>query len=377
MKYFFLLITTLILTGCQHEKSAVNTATIVEPPPQPTTSTPTASPDVPSKPPSIIEKEVDFSASDTDYQFKALIPPSYQVEYVAQLESINIYDPAAEGESIRDKSQIFIRKFSANAFLTLNTVDIFSREEKMVGRHKAILYDIQKKQSVADFPDQPKWRNERHQVLDVRHAEINPSIFFVFAYNPALGDAEFQRFINSIIFYNDRESFRQPLSPAENRVTKKSFGIYITPENSPVQPEKFTGYHTGTDFEIFEDELRPDIPVLAVCGGVIKERKRVNGYGGVVIQECVFEDEPVRVLYGHVSLDDEFALRPIGAGVGTYIPPGRIITKLGEDKSEETDGELKHLHLGIIKGTTVDLRGYVSNNAELDKWFDFGEFIQL
>jgi hypothetical protein len=30
---------------------------------------------------------------------------------------------------------------------------------------------------------------------------------------------------------------------------KKPFGIYITPENSPVQPENFTGYHTGIDVE--------------------------------------------------------------------------------------------------------------------------------
>ena len=204
-------------------------------------------------------------------------------------------------------------------------------------------------------------------MLDIRYTEINPSIFFVFAYNPAFGDAEFQRFIDSLIFYNDRESFYPPLDPPENRVTKKPFGMYITLENSPVQPEKFTGYHTGTDFEIYEDELLPDIPVLATCGGVIKERKRVNGYGGVVIQECMFENQPVRVLYGHVSLDD--------ADVGAYIPPGRIIAKLGRDKSEETDGERKHLHLGIVKGMIIDARGYVSAKAEFDTWLDFSEFV--
>jgi hypothetical protein len=319
--------------------------------------------------------QVDFTYYDSDYQFKALIPPSYQVEYVAPIESINIYDPAAEGDSPRNQSQIFIRKFTANAFLTLNTVDIFSREEKMVGRHKAVLYDIQKKPDVANFANQPKWRNERHKVLDIRYAEINPSIFFIFSYNPQLSEQAFQKFIDSLIFYNDRESFHQPLLPAENRVTKKPFGIYITPENSPVQPEKFSGYHTGTDFEIAEEELLQDVPVRAICGGVIKERKRVNGYGGVIIQECMFENQPVRVLYGHVSLDDEFAPRPIG--VSTYIPPGKIIAKLGADKSEETDGERKHLHLGIIKGTTVDVRGYVANKQELEKWLNFEEFISL
>lgn len=213
---------------------------------------------------------VDFTASDTDYQFKSLVPPNYKLEYVAQIESISIYDQSAEGDAIRDKSQIFIRKFTANTFLTLKTVDILSREE-----------------------------------------------------------------------------------------------------------EKFTGYHTGTDFEIYEEELLPEVPVLAICGGVVKERKRVIGYGGVVIQECMFENQPVRVLYGHVSLDDSSSLRPIGAGVGAYIPPGRIIVKLGADKSEDTDGERKHLHLGIIKGTVADTRGYVPREQELEKWLDFGKLVKV
>src|SRR3989338_10460975 len=78
--FIFLFVMTAILTGCQHEKSAVNTAPIVEVPSQLETSTPTASSDIPSEPPSIIEKEIDFSEYNSDYQFKALIPPSYQVE---------------------------------------------------------------------------------------------------------------------------------------------------------------------------------------------------------------------------------------------------------------------------------------------------------
>src|SRR5579863_6635904 len=41
----------------------------------------------------------------------------------------------------------------------------------------------------------------------------------------------------------------EPISGGLSRVTKKPFGIYVTPQNSPVQPEKFTGFHTGIDFE--------------------------------------------------------------------------------------------------------------------------------
>src|SRR5438105_4096773 len=45
-----------------------------------------------------------------------------------------------------------------------------------------------------------------------------------------------------------------PIGNSLSRVTKKPFGIYITPQNSPVQPEKFKGYHTGVDFETTADE---------------------------------------------------------------------------------------------------------------------------
>lgn len=49
-----------------------------------------------------------------------------------------------------------------------------------------------------------------------------------------------------------------PINSALERVTKKSFGIYVTPQSSPVSPEKFTGYHTGVDFEITPDEENKD-----------------------------------------------------------------------------------------------------------------------
>ena len=36
--------------------------------------------------------------------------------------------------------------------------------------------------------------------------------------------------------------FQSPLDRAGERVTKKPFGKFVTPQNSPVQPEKFYGY---------------------------------------------------------------------------------------------------------------------------------------
>jgi len=61
------------------------------------------------------------------------------------------------------------------------------------------------------------------------------------------------------------DDFQPPLDRAAERVSKKPFGIFITPQNSPVQPEKFRGYHTGADFEIFSDELDANVPVTAEC----------------------------------------------------------------------------------------------------------------
>jgi len=79
-----------------------------------------------------------------------------------------------------------------------------------------------------------------------------------------------------------------PLSDAKNRVTKKHFGQYITPQNSLVQPEKFTGYHTGADFEIKPEELNAKVIVYAICDGPIKIKQFVSGYGGVVVQACTY-----------------------------------------------------------------------------------------
>ncbi|MEK7447653.1 MAG: hypothetical protein AAB632_02570, partial [Patescibacteria group bacterium] len=88
----------------------------------------------------------------------------------------------------------------------------------------------------------------------------------------------------------------EPIAGAESRVTKKPFGIYITPQNSPVQPEKFSGYHTGTDFETTPEEASQDIPVYAICTGKIRNKEIVSGYGGVIVQECTVDGQIVTVL---------------------------------------------------------------------------------
>lgn len=73
--------------------------------------------------------------------------------------------------------------------------------------------------------------------------------------------------------------FSPPLPRAQERVTKKPFGSYVTPKKFSVQPERFTGYHTGADFEIFADEKDKAVQVKAVCAGKLIAKQRVTGYG--------------------------------------------------------------------------------------------------
>jgi murein DD-endopeptidase MepM/ murein hydrolase activator NlpD len=155
-----------------------------------------------------------------------------------------------------------------------------------------------------------------------------------------------------------------PIDNALSRITKKPFGIYITPKTSPVQPEKFTGYHTGTDFETFASEADSVVSVKAAAVGKVIYRKWVSGYGGVMIQSAEINGQPVTILYGHLALDS------ITVQVGDSLTIGETIGHLGKGYSHDTDGERKHLHLGIHKGGQVVLLGYVTKPGDLSQWLD-------
>ena len=157
--------------------------------------------------------------------------------------------------------------------------------------------------------------------------------------------------------------FAPPLIRANMRITKKPFGIFIDPKTSPVQPERFRGYHTGTDFETFSEETTSDVSVRAICNGQLLAKRSATGYGGVVVEKCVSGDKPITVIYGHLRLTS------VQATIGEDIAVGDIIGVLGTGQSRETHGERKHLHLGIHKGSTVDIRGYTASQSELVDWF--------
>jgi hypothetical protein len=156
----------------------------------------------------------------------------------------------------------------------------------------------------------------------------------------------------------------QPMDQTDKRVTKKPFGIFVTPQSSPVQPERFTGYHTGTDFEILPDEKTADVPFYAICEGRILQKRTATGYGGVLVQACTINNQSVTIVYGHVKITS------IAKNYGAILSAGEKIGFLGQPP-KETDGERKHLHLGIHKGSGIDIRGYVQNQSELTNWLDF------
>ncbi len=155
--------------------------------------------------------------------------------------------------------------------------------------------------------------------------------------------------------------------PIENffsRVTKKPFGIYITPKTSPVQPEKFTGYHTGADAETTASEATTDVPIYSIADGTVVFAGHVNGYGGVMMIQYTINGETVTALFGHLRITS-FTVKK-----GDKATTGQKIAVLGTGYSSETDGERKHLHFGIIKGANINYKGYVQTKGELSAWDD-------
>lgn len=169
---------------------------------------------------------------------------------------------------------------------------------------------------------------------------------------------------NQNIGAQDMNGFQPPLDRAGDRVTKKNFGIFITPQNSPVQPEKFSGYHTGADFEIFPEELNTVVEVHAVCTGKLAVKEYATGYGGVVVESCDLNGQPISVIYGHLRLAS------INLDTGADLKARDTIGVLGSAYSSETSGERKHLHLGFHKGISVNILGYVSNKVALSGWLN-------
>lgn len=169
----------------------------------------------------------------------------------------------------------------------------------------------------------------------------------------------FLKFFGSV---NQDFGLVEPVTGFRQNITKKPFGIFITPETSPVANDKFSGYHTGVDSEF--TERTEEIPVRAIADGTVIAATWAKGYGGVVVIKHMVKDVPLFVLYGH--LDKASFLTASGARVRA----GDRIGVLGDDHSEETDGVRKHLHFAIYTGEKMDYRGYVQTEEELSGWLN-------
>jgi hypothetical protein len=163
----------------------------------------------------------------------------------------------------------------------------------------------------------------------------------------------------------DARPFAMPLPGDSSRVTKKPFGIHVTPSSSPVRPERFSGYHTGMDFETTPAEQDIALTVSAICPGTVLFANWVNGYGGVLVQACTVRGQSVTVLYGHLSASS--ITKKKGEEIASA---GTAIGVLGKGYGTETDGERKHLHLAVHAGSDIDFRGYVQSKEALGAWID-------
>ncbi len=169
----------------------------------------------------------------------------------------------------------------------------------------------------------------------------------------------------------ENSSLAAPLDHFADRQQMITFGLHISPKTSPLpKPEVFTGYHTGLDLEILPGEENQDVPVYAISDGKILFAGKVSGYGGVVIENTVVGDQEVTVLYGHVSAGTSLVQ------VGDKVKKGQKLASLGAAYSPDTGGNRKHLHLGIHKGTSIEYKGYVQNQADLANWLNLTDFLQ-
>ena len=144
----------------------------------------------------------------------------------------------------------------------------------------------------------------------------------------------------------------------------------MSPGHSPVTPEKFTGYHTGTDFETLPSEQNIDVPIFAICDGKILVKKIASGYGGVIVEACTLAGESVTIIYGHL------ALASIVKNVGENFSEGEKIGVLGKGFSTDTAGERKHLHLGIHQGSAINILGYAQKQADLSQWDNVVDYLK-
>ena len=329
-----------------------------------TASTPTSTPiSTPSSALATFDT-ANLAGASQSYNFTLALPSDWQVEYLSDIDSLNLYSQSATGSSTLEKSQILIRNFVADKFLTLSTVKIYSTTDRIINGRQARQYDIEKKPEAANFKGQPSWRNVRHQVVDVQVGRR----YYVIAKSPSLDTQLFEQILATFQPRTTQaQSLAAPVKDFLSRINLKTFGQLIDPQSSPVQPERFSGYHTGIDSE-YADIINADVPIMAIADGTVKLSQRANGYGGVVILWHEIAGQTRSVLYGHLDPDRL-------PKVGQNFAAGNTIGYLGIGQSAETDGERRHLHLSMRQTADLELAGYTKSATQLSEWLNPLDFL--
>ncbi len=156
-----------------------------------------------------------------------------------------------------------------------------------------------------------------------------------------------------------------PIGSYTTNRTVKVFGQYIAPDSE----DRFYGYHTGDDVEV--TDLAAVVPVYVMTSATVVQKQTVSGYGGVVILEFVDAGITYHALYGHLNIDS------VTVVVGDSVVGGTQLGVLGDDQSDQTDGERKHLHFGIYPYSGTELyAGYVEDDADLANWVNPADFLR-
>jgi murein DD-endopeptidase MepM/ murein hydrolase activator NlpD len=162
-----------------------------------------------------------------------------------------------------------------------------------------------------------------------------------------------------------------PISNYASRLTFRYYGLYVTPaqQASPCGAP-FTGYHDGDDLETTAAEQNIDVQVYAIAAATVRQVGYVSGYGGLMVLGTNIDGQDYTIYYGHINLAS------VTVGTGGSVTTGEKLADLGAACSTETDGERKHLHFAIHKGTGIDVRGYVPDQATLANWVNPSEFLK-
>jgi murein DD-endopeptidase MepM/ murein hydrolase activator NlpD len=160
-------------------------------------------------------------------------------------------------------------------------------------------------------------------------------------------------------------NYYYPMTSFDSRIKYRWFGKYVDGRDKvPDCGATFVGYHNAVDLEVTPAEKSIDVPVYAISDGTVRMVQYVSGYGGLLVLGATINGSEVTINYGHVRLSS------IPFRVGDTVKAGQKLAVLGSGCSSETSGERKHLHLAIHRGSAVDVRGYLPNQAALSVWID-------